>query len=473
MTTSPGNIVECFLSDPSFVDLSKAINPSFSNVAGKIGSLSPKAMSYFTNPSVYKDKRDPTSRAINWSGESAPSIIVDGSIFSGFVNSINALTTPISAGLFRMIDILFFAYDANNSKSTIEQKLLLNADIASIYVPNSFELSMTVIQAQVHYLTGNTSTVSVPAYAKFSINIPTGSTTTTYVITMFTSVDAFIAGYDYSTIVDIIPPLPYSQIYTASLTNAVDNVFVTAQTSATYAYNSVKAVLGDVSVSGMTEYNAVITDAAKNTAAIPFNIIYKGRSPTLNEIRAALRQELANSGVGDAAGWEAKIPGIYVAGRFYIVPFWDKYIQKPDQKLFPSILDYNEIGTKLNRILESTGFGDVRQYANVLEAYYNKMTAAAVPDLTGLVDIKPLKSVIPDYQSYSQSEDNFAYMSPAAQAFSAQLNTVLAIDTGTLPPGVYAPITENLLTFYSFVVEKYEVCVITKQCYQTIMESSQ
>lgn len=101
------------------------------------------------------------------------------------------------------------------------------------------------------------------------------------------------------------------------------------------------------------------------------------------------------------------------------------------------------------------------------------MTVAACPDLTGIVDINLLKSIIPDYQNFSPEEENFAYMDPLTQEFSKSLNYILAIDAGAMPPGIYIPITENLLTFYSFVIGRYEICVITKQCYTDIMESIQ
>jgi hypothetical protein len=231
--------------------------------------------------------------------------------------------------------------------------------------------------------------------------------------------------------------------------------------------------MGTVQVSGITSYPAVLTDSAENTVSIPFNVLYKGRSPTLTEIRNAIKADLLASGVGNEAGWEARIPGVFVAGRFYVIPYWDLTFDKADQDIFPSILDYTKIGENANKILETTGFGDIREHMNILPVYYNKMSVASVPDLTGVVDIQMLTALIPDYQSFSPQDENFAYMEEATRSFAQQLNHILAIDTGTQSSStIYVPITENLLTFYSFVVEKYEICVITKLCYITIMESS-
>lgn len=473
MPTDYGNTIEAFLVDPAFTDHSKAINGFLVDEAGKVAALTPKALSYFSQPAAFSDKRTPSSRITNWFPETSPSMVVDENVYSGFVNAVNALTTPMSNGYFKLVDKLLFNYDPDVSKADLEQSLLDDVDIASIYVPGSFVLSATIVEGDIYYLSGTVDTVEVPSFATFSISLPSGSGTTDYVITLFTSVEAWLTGYDVSTIVKVVPPLPYERIYNASLVNTIDNVFSTAALTATLSYNTTHALLGSVTVSGITEYNAVLVDEAGNTASIPFNILYKGRSPTLSEIREAIRNELLNSGVGTEEGWEARIPGVFVAGRFYIVPYWDETFTKPDQVLFPSILGYTTLGTKVNKILESTAFGDIRSHADIFPVYYNRMTMAAVPDLTGVVDIQHLSAVVPDYQSYAPDEENFSYMAEMTRTFALQLNQILAIDVGALPPGIFTPITENLLTFYSFVVGKYEMCVITKLCYETIMESTQ
>lgn len=473
MPTDHSTIIEAFIADPAFVDQSKPINGIYVDEAGKVAALTPKALSYFNQPAVFEDKRAANTRATNWFAETKPAVFIDKQIYSSFVTTINGLSDPITTGFFKLVDRLLFNYASGTTHAALEEALVNDADIAEIYVPDSFELSSTIVEGDLFYLSGTTGTVNIPAFTKFSLTLPTGSGTTTYVITLFASVDAWLAGYDVSTIAKVVPPLTYERLYNASLINAVDNIFSTATLTATLSYNTTQSLLGNVSVSGITEYNAVLVDGSGNTASVPFNIIYKGRSPTLSEIREAIRNELLASGIGTAAGWEARIPGVFVAGRFYIVPYWDMSYTKPDQVIFPSIMDYQTLGTKVNKILESTGFGDIAEYTDILPVYYNKMTAAAVPDLTGVVDIQHLSAVIPDYQSYSPDEENFVYMTEDTREFAQQLNSILAIDSGAQAPGVFIPITENLISFYSFVVGKYEICVVTKLCYTTIMESTQ
>lgn len=473
MPTINPNVIEAFLIDNAFLDRSKTINEFLLDEVGRVCALTPKALSYFSKPSAFQDKRDAGSRVVSWFPETTPAMVVDEDTYTGFVDNINNLTSPVSSGFFKLVDRLTFNYDTNQSAEDLESILLGDPEISAIYVPDSFVLSASLIEGTVYLNSGTELTVEVPSFIKFGITITTGSTPETYTITLFTSVEAWLSGYDISTIVKIIPPLPYNQLYSDSLINSEANVFSTAAMTATLSYNTTNALLGNVTVSGITEYVAIVVDLAGSTAAVPFNILYKGRSPTLSEIREAIRTELLTSGSGTAEGWELRIPGVFVAGRFYLIPFWDMTYEKPDQVLFPSVSDYTTMGTKLNQILDSTAFGDLRDQASIVSVYYNRMTLAAVPDLTGIVDIQKLSEIIPDYQNYSPDDENFAYMTELSKAFAEQINQVLALDTTNTTSDDVAILTENLLTFYSFVVGKFEMCVITKLCYNTIMESTQ
>lgn len=473
MPTTPPTFIEAFVMDRAFIDQTKSINGFLLEEVGKVGALTPKALTYFNTPAQFQDSRVPSTREINWAPETAPAVIVDEDTYSGFVETVNNLTVPVSTGFFKLVDKLLFNYDSNVTHPTLEAALLADTDIADIYVAGSFILSATILTDDIYHSDGTVVSADVPTFVTFSLILPSGSTTITYTITLFTSVDAWLVGYNTSTIVKVVPPLPYDQLYSASLINNTANVFSTAAMSATLSYNTTRVLMGSVSVSGITEYLGVLVDVSDNTAAAPFNILYKGRSPTLSEVRQAIRDALAASGVGTLEGWQARIPGVYISGRFYVIPFWDLTYEKPDQVIFPSINHYKTLAEKSNQILDSTAFGDISEYIDIFPAYYNRMTMASVPDLTGVVDVVQLNTLIPDYQNFSSDDENFAYMLTNTQIFADKLNQILAIDSTDAVSNDFVTITENLLTFRSFVIGRYEICVITKVCYNTIMESIQ
>lgn len=468
--------VEGFVTDLAFMDQSQSINGVLVNESQKVAGLTPRVLSYFSTPSSFKDPRLSSTRDVNWVTETNPEILFDETVFESFVDIVNTLGNNVSVGFFKIVDKLLFKYTTPVNKAAIEAFLLEDEDIAAIYTPDSFNISATVVSDIVH-LANNTTTqaVTVPSFVTFEVALPTGGTTTSFSIKLYASVDSFLVGYNFSTIVRIVPPLPYDKLFNASLVTTTDNIFTTASTTASLSYSNTQALLGTVSVSGIVEYSVAITDGVRGVS-VPFNLIYKGRAPTTFEIRNAIREAILTSGFGTELGWKDRIPGVFVSGRFYIVPIWDATFTKPDQVIYPNITSYSNYATVTNKILESLGYGDVTNVMELLAIYYNQITATVVPDLSGIVgdiDAGTLTSIIPDYQNFSSTDEQFAYMSPLTQQFSRDINAVLAIDSGAQSSIVYTTQTEGLLTFYAFTVGNYEICVITKQGYEIIMESTQ
>jgi hypothetical protein len=473
MVTTGGNItVEGFIADLSFVDRSKAINGILVDEGNTVASLTSKALSYFNKPSVFQDKRAPADRVINWTPTTSPQLIIDEQVFGTFVSTINGAPNNVSLGFFKLIDKLFFNYTSSESREVIEAFLVGDADIAAVYKPKSYKASGTIVADTVYLEAGTTRTIGVPAFITFEVTLKSGTTTIPFYVKLYTSVDAWINTYNSSTIAKVIPPLSYDTIFRASLINDTDKIFSTASTTAVLAYTTTQALLGAVSVSGIVEHKVVVTDGLYSVT-IPFNIIYKGRPPTLFEIRNAIKAELLGSGVASEADWKRRIPSVFVTGRFYIVPLWDTIYQKPDQVVFPRIIPYSTYAEIADTILSSLGYGDTRMYMDVLSIYYNRMSAIAIPDMSGTIDIQHLAEVIPDYQDYAPTDAEFSYMLPNTKQFTQDMASVMAVDAGAKITDVYGPNTEGLLSFYSFTVESFEICVITKLCYTTIVGSTQ
>ena len=473
MSGSEPILVEGFILDRAFVNQSSEINGFLTSGTGKIASLTQKSLSYFNQPDLYPDTRLASTREVEWATTTSPQILLDQTIYGNFITTINGLSSPITTGLFKIIDTLLFNYNSATTHTALEAAILADSDMAAIYTPGSFTLATAITATPVHLQNGTTQTVNIPAFCTFTISFLSGQTTVSYLLTLYASNDAFLSAYSTTTIIDVIPPLDYNTLYTTSLVATTGSVFATASASSELMYNSTQALFGNVQISGMEEYNTVITDGDGNSVGVPFNILYKGRAPTLFEIRNAIQTALLNSGIGTSNGWQARIPGVFIAGRFYVIPMWGDTYTKPNQTLFPRILNYQQLGNVTNTILASLGTPDVTPYMDVLSAYYNKMTATAVPDLSGNTQVGHLQSVIPDYQDYSQTDVGFAYMLAQTQGFVENLNAILTLDTTNQSSTTYTTITENLLTFYSFTVATYEICVITKFCYETLTGASQ
>jgi hypothetical protein len=472
MPTSPTSVAG-FLVDSAFIDRTKTINGILLDQSVDVASLTPKALSYFNQPALYTDRRQLASRSVNWAAETLPQIVVDEQLFGDFVTVINNLSDPISTGLFKLIDKLAFSYNPNTSHAALEAELLADSDIVSVYVPGSYTIASQIVSDTVYLSTGATPTVSVPTFVRFTIGVMVGATPMTYELTLYVSADAFLVGYNESTIKSVIPPMSYEQLYSASISSTVSNVFTAAINSANIVYNATHPVVGSQMLSGVFEYSVLVTDGVGNSVSVPFNILYKGRSPTLTEVRDAIRSELLNSGVGTEGGWKSRLPGIFTIGRYYLIPFWDMSYAKANQTIYPNISDYTLVGDRVSTIMGTTGYTNVLPLTDILSSYYERLTLAASPDMSMTGQIARLSSIIPDYQSYSPSDDNFGYMAQMTRDFATTLAAILTIDATQSDPGIYAAVTENLLTFYPFVVNQYEMCVITRACYETILQSEQ
>lgn len=464
--------IEGFVADLAFIDRSKQVSDFYTADVGQVATLTSKVLSYFNTPVFFTDKRAPTARVTNWSPSTSVRVMFDNNVFGDFVTVLNNLPTSAAAGFFKLVDKLFFNYAPANTRPILEAALRADSDISSIYVQDSFSLSQTLLSDTVYIDGGTTKTVTVPSFVDLTLKLPSGTKTINFVIRLYTSVEAWLGSYNVSTIVKVIPPLPYDKLYDASLTSSTDNIFSTANVTASLNFTTTQALIGSVAVSGIAKYNAVITDGI-NKVSVPFNILYKGGQPTLFEIRKAIRQALADSGIGTEDKWRKRIPSVYVEGRFYVVPLWDQVYNKPNKVVYPNIAKYKDLMTVTNNILSSLGYGDLSIYLNVLTAYYNRMTLTAIPDLSGTVKISNLGDLIPDYQNCAPSDEQFGYMFEMTQDFTKELNTILAADSGVGSVTVYTPITEGPLSFYSFTMGDYEICVITKQCYTTIRGSIQ
>ena len=467
-------VVEGFILDQAFVDLTKNINGILTDNTAKVASLNQKALSYFTTPFFFTDTRTPSARVVNWASITKPSMMIDENAFTNFVNVVNNDGTSIAAGFFKIVDKLFFDYNSSTTTNVIETYLTTDADTSAIYVPGSFILSSTIVNGTVYQVGESNQTVGVPEFISFTIAILSGTTTENYEFTLYTSVSAFLNGYSVSTISAVIPPLPYTTLYSAPLLTSSDNIFTTSNTTANLQYNTTQALLGDTAVSGSTEYLVTLVDSSNNQIRIPFNIMYKGQVPTTTQIRLAIQNAELTSGVGTEAGWKARTPGLYITGRFYIIPLWDKtYTKAASQVIYPNISKLTDYSLATNKIMASLGHGDLSADTDVLSVYFNRMTVTVVPDLSGVQPVADLTAIIPDYQNYSTVEESFQYMSAYTQTFSSNLNTILSLDYTNTTSTNYTPSTEALLTFYTFNVGTYEMCVITKNNYMTIVESTQ
>ncbi len=456
--------VNLFVADPAFTNTAM---PYVSRLnAGGIATLSQLGLSYFVDLSVDQDDRVPTARAVAWAATLPSSILVDSSFYQQFITDLSNAPDTIRQSVFAILDRILY----NSTASTPTETFLTTDASAKItYVPGSFTPSSSNVTGTV-YSTAVPAGVpySCPAFVLFSVTIPTGSVSTQYDITAYADNATWLKDYPNSTIQAVVPPVDYNDLLTASLTTSLVNLFSATSASALLNSAILSPSLDATPSSGYIVYRATVIDTDGTTTVAPFNILYKGAVPSQLAIRAAVKAAVLASG-GTAAQWQARIPGLFVSSRYYLVPLWDLTQTTPGSKIFSNIVNIATITAKVERVLAILDRSVITQYLEILEASYDRIIIASVPDVSGTDTTTSLNSIYPSYQCYGATDANFSYMSTDTQSFALALATVLSVAVGNVTNTAYVPIQDRNLEYISFTEAEVEFCVITQNGYTTLV----
>jgi hypothetical protein len=471
-TSSNSTAVEGFILDEAFLDKRKAFNGILLGDATAIGTLTQNTLSFFNQPTTIDDTRSPSSRDVNWAPNTAPSVVIDSEVFGSFIDVVNALPQNIASKFFELIDRAAFRYSSSIPVSTVETYLNTDTDTHAIYVPGTLELSTRIVTDTVYLQSNTTMSVSIPDFIRFSVILPSGSTTRQFDITLFTESSAFKAGYSSTTVLKVVPPTSYQNLLSGSLLAENSNALSVAGQSGGLIYDNTNAAFVLDQPTGTAEFTVVLIDSAQHRLTVPFQILYKGRVPGMVEARAAIKAAVLGSGVGTEAAWRLRIPGLFIEGRFYIIPMWNETFTKPGQTVFQNILNVPKVIDNTKDVMASKAWTNVGDYIEIMPVSFDRMISTIVPELSGITGISSAATLFPDYQAFSPTEANFQYMLADTQAFSTHLNAILALDFAETTSSAYQKSTESLFEFFGFVVGAYEFCVITKDCYTRLKGSA-
>lgn len=463
--------VYAFVWDRSF------INPEndFTSLLDKggIGRLTQNGLSFFNELEVLKDTRTASERDISFVTNYTSSLMVDNFFFSTFTSDVDNLTSEQIGYIFAIIDAVFFKTPI--TQSDVETYLTTTTGLKSLYVAQSLSYSIDEVTDTV-YPTDNTTGTSFTTYpsATLTLSLPTGTTTTEYQITFFIQNAYWIANYPESNILGVSPPLSYSDLLNLPLNTTNSNILATATNTVDLNYTTLSPDLGSESVSGYLKFNVRVIDQANNVTVIaPFLIVYKGNTPNIPQIRNAIKKAVVNSGVGTIPEWKARIPELFILATIYLIPLYDVVTQLPNQNLYPSLVD---ISTAINRtdiVAPTLGLSYISDNLEIVSANYEgiMMCSIGLPLENGSPP-QTLLEMNPTYQNTGSQDPVFQNMADVTQQFCLMLSECLAVAFGNTTSTTYFPQTSDKLTYVSFESQQYEYCVITKECYQTLLTNA-
>ena len=463
--------VYAFVWDRSF------INPSTEFISlleeGGIGRLSQNGLSFFNDLEVLKDTRSPTSRDISFTTNYTSSLLVDNYFFSSFVSALNDLSSTQLGYIFQIIDALFFK--TYSSISDLETYLTTTTGVSDFYVANSVTETQTEVTDTV-YPVGNSTGEAFSTHPQMSVtlNIPSGNSTLQFSITFYCQNQYWINNYPESNILGVAPPLSYEDLLSLPLNTTNANILSTASSTATLNYTSLTNDISSETASGYLSYEVKINDTANNTTVVaPFNILYKGTTPSLQDIRTAIKNAITQSGVGTTPEWKQRIPELFIQATFYLIPLYDVNSQLVNQVLYPSIVDVSTAISRVSMILPLLGTSYINQNLEIVSANYEGIMMACIgePMANGNTP-KSLLQMHPDYQNTSSTSTAFNDMPSDTQQFCLDLSECLTIAFGNGTSTIYFPQKDQNLTYVSFISNEYEYCVITKECYTDLLQST-
>lgn len=469
------DVIEGFLIDTAFIDRVKSVHGILSTDANQIGAMTPHAITYFNTPTKMSDTRTAGTRAVGWAATTTSSLLVDSTVFPSFSNIYPSMTSAQIGALFAIVDRLAFMNDPTATSDVIEASLVGDATISEIYVAGSATRSINTTLVPVWLDNETQVPISVPNYVRFDISIPVGEVSTTATFLIYLNCDTFTQSYSKSTVVVVTPPLDYNTLLNAPIKSTTSNVFTAASLSATLAYKLQSPDMAISTMSGQASYSVTLVDGS-DTVDVPFNLMYKGRFPTVSQIRDAIRSDIVASGVGTTDQWRVRAPGLFIISRFYIFPLWDKTYTKPTVVLNQAILQIRDL-IKINQtVMVQAGLSVALETQAVIPSGYDDILLIAVPDASYTPTDETqdgsqyILDYFPDFQTCSSVEPIYALLSPDTQLFIKRLNDLLAKSSGASSTDVTPVTQEGTLSYYSVTVSELEICLITKECYMALVK---
>ena len=470
------NNVHFFISDHSFVNP----NPTAPITIGAngIGVPTPQLLANYMTPTEIRDPRQvrlnlpqPYTTTLSVLTDGAPAV-------SAFVSDYATIPGAQLVELFNIIDQVCFNY---TSVQTLEQVLLATPANYGIYVAGSLVVAGS--ETATSYVTGTASQITVPTRATLTVNLTVGTTTSPWQVTLWLDTALFNSAYPVSTIVAVIPPLSLTDLLNQSITTLNTNALVVARESSALNLVDMTAQAGTLEmitggVSGYIAYSAKVIDQAGNYIFMPFNLVYKGHIPGLLDQHAAIRNLLLNSGVGTKLQWQSRIPELFIAATYYLLPLWSDKTTLPNVALYPDIVEVAALISTTKTIMYDMDptFIDVNLACAV--ATYNKMMLAVVPDTENDQTRFSFLHEHPTYQDVATTDSGFQNLAVLTQQFSINLSNALAVASGQTTNNAYTILSLNIpgdpiqRNFVTYVVGDVQYWVLTVESFAAITGQS-
>lgn len=368
---------------------------------------------------------------------------------------------------FKMIEMVYMS-NSKKGQSKLNQEFMADKDISLLYKEDSLSLSVSTIDAVIYNIndTDNITDmyqIKLPVYFDFSLKY--GEEPIEFRI--YLARDYFLENYPLSTINKIIEPCNVKYLLDVSKWSGSVDALVTSNE---HSFEILDQSIISEDHSGLFIYKTrfVVNDPkTKQTTTqwLPFGVLYQGSEPSVLEVRKVIREQLLDYGIASKEVWEEILPDLFITGTWYIIPCWDNTYERPDNYIYPSVINLKKLYDLVPKIFPDMDKSFIEAHMEALVVGKSEIFLAAIPDPLNetMFDLFKLH---PTYQ-YHLMQDGSAFLNMDVETrdFNTRLNIAIAVAMGE---SVSASVQSNKiddLNWHTFVSGKYEFNVLSKDSY--------
>jgi len=343
------------------------------------------------------------------------------------------------------------------------------------YQQGSISLSPSTKQAAIR-VSGQdgaiASTIYLPDYFIFKFS---AGGTALFEFKIWLSADAFKEDYPFSNIVKVVPPCEPSRLLDMDWTSVVASMAQTASyMNRQLADSGVDAPIRSTDHSGYKQYTTPYRPSSSSSSyTVSFGILYKGRSPSSAQCRAAIKAKLkADYPNIPEARWAAILPGLSVENTFYIIPAYSSYVSNGTTRYPLSIVNYKKIMDEVSNhfTLSDEHKRIVETYGAVIQIPGSRLMCMVFPeadndDTAKDLTLQSTAALIPLYMAVDATSQYMSVMPTKTQEFNLALALAGSVALGTQTNASYSTTMIDGREYLTFTSGNVEYHILTRQGY--------
>lgn len=451
-------MINCF-----FVDRSLYMRPTgaFADVSlgGAYGFANDYLKTYFKTTEYLVDNR--TSRIdIGSGGPTLISTLPSQILFDELAANIPDLDTATSdeiTQLFNIIERVLYIQD-----SIIDHNNLMTTDIANYGIYSVASLTRSDSTGTVDFYKNTTDAsvqVTIRDWVMFTVTFATAGSVT---FKLWSKHEAFTLDYPISSIEKIIYPGDPSRLVNVTYSS------VTAAISAISALNfsQLSPNVGTKDCTGVYDFETAYNPGGIiSSFNVSFSVLYKGRVPSNQEVRDAIKADLLSLNVASESVIKLVFPNLFTFGRFYMIPIFDNVTVNGPTKTPKSTLNYKRIKDLMLAIFADYDESFISTYLEVTQAASSELYIAVLPARDNDSAYLSLRGQHPTYIAVDTRNSAFNVQTDATKEFNITLSSCMAVLNGASNLGTFSTDSMFGRNFFTFVSSSREYYALKQESF--------